>query len=76
MNVASCPNCSNSTATPVRFIWWGGFLGPKLFNVVKCSSCNKQYNGKTGRPNTNAIIIYLAVSIIIIVAFFAILPSI
>ena len=68
MNAASCPNCSSSYATQVRFTWWGGFLGPKLFNVIKCGACNKQYNGKTGRPNTTAIIIYVGGGAIIVLA--------
>ena len=76
MNVASCPSCSNSNATPVRFTWWGGFLGPKLFKVVKCSACNKQYNGKTGRPNTTAIIIYVGAGVIIVLAFLLALSSV
>ena len=41
--------------------------GPKLFTHVKCQRCGMTYNGKTGMPNTNAIIIYCAVSFVIVV---------
>ena len=33
-------------------------LGPKLLSHVKCGSCGKGYNGKTGADNTTKIIIY------------------
>jgi len=36
-------------------------LGPKLLSHVKCQSCGKKYNGKTGGDNTTNIIIYSVV---------------
>jgi len=55
---AACPNCGQSNATPVRYTWWGGAIGPKMMSHVKCQNCNTQYNGKTGKSNTQSIIIY------------------
>ena len=37
-----------------------------MFNVVKCVSCDTQYNAKTGRLNTTAIIIYTAVGVVLV----------
>ena len=59
--VAACPKCKNTTATKVRFTWWGGALGPKLFTVVQCTKCATRFNGKTGASLTNTIIIYQVV---------------
>ena len=44
-----------------KFTWWGGLIGPKLLTHVKCLACGKQYNGKTGKDNTNGIIIYCVI---------------
>jgi hypothetical protein len=60
---APCPNCKTSNASKVGFTWWGGVLGPKLLNVVKCMQCGSQYNGKTGGTLTTAIAIYTCVAI-------------
>ena len=72
-----CPKCQNAVAEKVTFSWWGGLLGPKLLNHVKCQSCGTKYNGKTGKDNTTGIIIYsLVVGVIafflMFVVFFAI----
>ena len=58
---APCPNCRQSTAEQLKFTWWGGLIGPKILTHVKCQSCGKQYNGKTGSDNTNGIIIYCVI---------------
>ena len=58
MDYAQCPQCGTSQATMINFTWWGGALGPRLLTHVKCQSCGKTYNGKTGRDNTNGIVIY------------------
>jgi hypothetical protein len=63
---AACPKCGSTNATPVKYTWWGGMLGPSMFKHVKCNNCNTQYNGKTGQSNTNNIIIYLVVSTAIV----------
>jgi len=57
INFASCPQCKDTNAQLVKFTWWGGVLGPKLLSHVKCQSCGKKYNGKTGGDNTTNIII-------------------
>jgi hypothetical protein len=72
--VAPCFNCKNTTATKVRFTWWGGALGPKLFNVVQCTKCRTRFNGKTGGSLTNVIIVYQAIAFVVAIAlFFAII---
>lgn len=55
---APCPTCSQAQAQPVKWTFWGGALGPRLFTHVKCAACGAVYNGKTGKSNTTAIIIY------------------
>jgi DNA-directed RNA polymerase subunit RPC12/RpoP len=57
---ATCPHCgSPGGADRVTFTWWGGLLGPALFNHVRCRRCQNCYNGRTGQPNTTAIAVYL-----------------
>src|SRR4051812_27841645 len=63
-----CPRCGVPAARPVSFTWWGGALGPKLFNHHKCNACQHTFNGKTGQPNTTAITIYVTISTIIAIA--------
>ena len=62
---APCPNCRFTYAKPVGFTWWGGLLGPKMFNHVTCLQCHTTYNGKTGKSNNTAIAIYIGVSLVI-----------
>ena len=70
--VANCPKCGFNVATKVRYNWWGGALGPKLFHVVKCANCRSQYNGRTGARLTGVIIGYQIVVIIVLIgAWFA-----
>lgn len=60
-----CPQCGSADTQRVKFTWWGGVLGPRLFNHVKCNRCGRKYNGTTGKSNTTAIILYsLAAAII------------
>ena len=61
--MAACPKCHGPAVMKVEFTWWGGALGPKLFNVVRCGGCNGQYNGKTGGSLTRTIIVYQAIAI-------------
>jgi hypothetical protein len=60
-----CPKCGNTQATKVRFTWWGGALGPKLFSVVKCTQCRAQYNGNTGASLTGVIIVYQLIVLLV-----------
>jgi hypothetical protein len=70
---APCPNCKSVRARIIPFTWWGGVIGPRMLTHVKCLDCGTAFNGKTGRYNTNAIIIYnlvaLAVGILLLVLF-------
>lgn len=67
----ACPKCGGTEATPVSFTWWGGLVGPRLLNHVRCTSCSYAYNGKTGRPNTAGIAVYTLVGFAIAaVAFY------
>jgi len=61
-----CPNCGQSNATKVKYTWWGGALGPAMFNHVKCQGCGTQYNGKTGKSNQTNIILYFVVSFVLV----------
>ena len=57
----NCPRCGSPYATKVGYTWWGGFLGPSILHHVRCSNCQNEFNGKTGKSNTNGIIIYSVV---------------
>ena len=57
----SCPRCQGVNVHKPTFTWWGGILGPKLFNHAVCNGCGFGFNAKTGKSNTNNIIIYYAV---------------
>ena len=72
-NPVPCPKCKSTDIEKVKFSWWGGILGPRLFNHVKCKKCGYTYNGKTGKDNTKAIFIYSAFFIAIIIAVIVIL---
>ena len=61
-----CPKCQSKQATPVRFSWWGGIIGPKVLSHVKCDQCKTKYNGKTGRSNAVAIAVYMTVVTVIV----------
>jgi transposase-like protein len=65
---APCPQCKSQEAQEITFTWWGGIVGPKMFNHVKCSKCGTTYNGKTGNSNQQAIIIYVTVTSLIGIA--------
>jgi hypothetical protein len=74
---ADCPECgAPGDAERVSFTWWGGMLGPAMFNHVRCNECGTAYNGRTGNYNTTAITIYTLVSLgltAVIVALFIVL---
>lgn len=67
-NYAPCPQCRQTAAERIKFTWWGGILGPRILTHVKCQSCGKQYNGKTGKENTAGIAVYIVVVGIVCVA--------
>jgi hypothetical protein len=43
-----CPKCGSRRSSKVSFTWWGGLVGPAMFNLVQCSKCGQQYNAKKG----------------------------
>ena len=65
-----CPNCGSTDIKKVGYTWWGGALGPKMLNHVKCNTCGTAYNGKTGQSNAMKILLYnLAVIAIVILVY-------
>jgi transposase-like protein len=68
---ANCPICNQSNAKQMTWTWWGGFIGPLLISHVKCQSCGKTYNGKTGKDNTTIIAIYNLIAVLIGILFAA-----
>ena len=56
-----CPACGAPDPERMKFTWWGGAVGPKILNHVKCRACGNKFNGKSGQSNTNGIIIYSVV---------------
>ena len=72
---APCPKCGNTNATKVNYTWWGGFIGPKMFNHVKCNQCKTVYNGKTGKSNVAAIVIYNVALLFVCVVLYIILTQ-
>lgn len=70
---APCPKCGMSDAEKVGWTWWGGALGPRLMNHVKCNYCGTTFNGNTGKSNTFRIVTYvLVVAIIVLIVVFMI----
>jgi hypothetical protein len=72
-----CPKCGTPDPQQVKFTWWGGLIGPKLLSHVKCVGCKNAYNGKSGKSNTQGIIIYSLVALAIVFMIFfglALLP--
>ncbi len=63
-----CPKCGSANVSPVKYTWWGGVLGPKLFHHTKCHDCKFLYNRKTGKSNTQAIVLYSVIAFIIVFA--------
>jgi len=65
-----CPHCGHPEHKKVGFTWWGGALGPRMFNHVECLKCRGTYNSNTGQPNTTGIAIYVVVSTLIVFAIY------
>lgn len=49
----------------------GGALGPRLFHVVRCTSCRAQYNGRKGTRLTTVIVVYQLVALTVVGLGFA-----
>ena len=60
---AACPNCHEVDGKRMYWTWWGGMIGPLFICHVKCGSCGTQYNGRSGKSNKTAIIIWLVSSL-------------
>jgi transcription elongation factor Elf1 len=70
-----CPFCNRQGSSPVTFTWWGGLVGPRMLSVVECKGCGKQFNGKTGKSNTQGIIIYSVVMFVVALLVFWLIQS-
>jgi rubredoxin len=70
-----CPKCGGTDIKKVDFTWWGGALGPRLFNHVKCNTCGTAYNGKTGQSNTTNIVIYSVIALVIACVLLAVFAN-
>ena len=67
-SLSPCFKCGNSLARKVKFTWWGGLIGPKMFHHVKCVECGQLFNSKSGRSNSTAIAIYFIVTLTLALA--------
>ena len=67
---AACPRCGSGDPQPVSFTWWGGAVGPRSFHHVRCRSCKNEYNGRTGLPNTTAIVLFQVVGFFLLVVVY------
>ena len=66
-----CPQCASDNIHKPSFTWWGGAIGPRLFNHTVCRSCGFGFDGKTGETNRNKIIAYTVVlGVVALVVFF------
>lgn len=61
-----CPKCGSSNAEKVWIIW-SGLIVPRLLNHVKCKDCGITYNGKTGQLDILRLILYNAVTLVIVI---------
>jgi rubredoxin len=66
----ACPQCGGTDLQRPSFTWWGGALGPRLLNHVKCLGCGTAFNAKTGKSNMPAIIVYQVVALVIVLGLF------
>jgi len=62
----NCPQCGSARVEKVKYTMWGGMIGPRLLNHVKCQDCKATFNGKTGKSNTRAIAAYLMGTFVIV----------
>jgi hypothetical protein len=73
MSYKACPHCQHAAATRVRFTPWGGVIGPFVLNLVKCSACGSQFNGKSGRCVKSAIKLYTLTTLLVLITLMALL---
>src|SRR5262249_12610359 len=60
---AICYNCGADAASRVGWTLWGGIIGPAMISHVRCGRCGTTYNGRSGKSNDTAILIYVLVSL-------------
>jgi hypothetical protein len=70
-----CPRCQCPYVSKPGFTWWGGFLGPKIIDHVKCNNCAFAFNPRTGQSITGAIVIYSVVVGVLVLVLFGVLLS-
>jgi len=63
-----CPECGGVEAKRIKWTYWGGFWGPKMFTHVRCVDCGCPFNGKTGDTNLVPIISFSVIQVILVVA--------
>jgi hypothetical protein len=63
-----CPQCQSTNTHKPGFTWWGGVLGPKVFNHTVCRACGFGFNGSTGESNRGKIIAYVVIINAIVLA--------
>ncbi len=61
-----CPKCGSTNLHKIKWTFWGGVLGPSIFNHVKCNDCGMKFNGTTGKSNTGPIILYMIIGFILL----------
>jgi len=57
-----CPKCGGNEAIKLGYIWWGGVLAAKLYNLHRCNQCKQVFNGTTGASARSAAIRYQIIS--------------
>jgi hypothetical protein len=60
---AICYNCGADAGSRVTWTFWGGIIGPALISHVRCGRCGTTYNGRSGKSNNTAILIYILVTL-------------
>ena len=70
-----CPYCGSRNHSNISWTLWGGAIGPKILHHVKCIDCKKNYNGKTGQPNTKGIVIYTVVTGVLCAVLFFVMRA-
>jgi predicted RNA-binding Zn-ribbon protein involved in translation (DUF1610 family) len=63
-----CPRCGASGAKRVTWTPWGSFYGPAMCSHVRCPECGYKYNGRTGRSNIVAIVLFITIPLLLIAA--------
>src|SRR5262249_18976669 len=62
-----CPKCGERDPKEVTWTAWGSFYGPRMFHHVRCRECGYAYNGRTGRSNIGAIIVFITVPLVLLI---------